>query len=127
MLKGTKLYSILFNKCPKCQKGNFFETKTMFSMNFSKNYSNCLICNTSFEREPGFYTGAMYISYSLNVAFIVVSFVTAVGFLDFDPVKLLYFVVPSLVFLAPLFFRISRRIWINVFVKFDKNAISKIK
>jgi uncharacterized protein (DUF983 family) len=126
MLKETKLYSILFNKCPKCQQGDFFQTKTMFSKNFSKNHSNCPVCNTSFEKEPGFYTGAMYISYSLNVAFIVVSFVIAVGFLDFDPVNLLYFVVPSLVFLTPFFFRISRRIWINLFVDFDKNSINNI-
>lgn len=126
MLKGTKLYSILFNKCPKCQQGNFFETKTMFSKKFSKNYANCPICNTSFEKEPGFYTGAMYVSYSLNVAFIVVSFVVAVGFLNIDAVQLLYFVVPSLVFLAPFFFRISRRIWINAFVKYDKSAFKSM-
>lgn len=31
MLKGTKLYSILFNKCPRCQEGDFFE-KIMYSV-----------------------------------------------------------------------------------------------
>jgi len=30
--KGSKLYSILFNKCPKCHEGDFMKEKNMFKL-----------------------------------------------------------------------------------------------
>jgi hypothetical protein len=68
----------------------------------------------------------MYISYALFVAFIVTSFVGFVGIFDVDPVDLLYFVVPGIFLLTTLFFRIARRIWINIFVSYDKQKAELI-
>ena len=126
MLKGTKLYSILFNKCPRCHEGDFFVTNYFFNWKkFDKIHKKCSHCGENFEPEPGFFTGSMYVSYALNVAFVVTSFVGYVGIYGGDPVDLLYFVVPSLVLLTPFFFRFARRIWINIFVKYDKNKAAE--
>ncbi len=121
MLKGTKLYSILFNKCPRCQEGNFFEQNHLFSWKkFDKMHTSCPVCGEKYTPEPGFYVGAMYISYALYVAFIVANFVGFVLLFGVDPIYLLYFLVPALVALMPLFFRVARRIWINIFIKYDR-------
>lgn len=127
MLKGTKLYSILFNKCPRCQEGNFFELNHVFSWKkFDKMHTSCPVCGEKYTPEPGFYVGAMYISYALYVAFIVTNFVGFVLILGIDPIQLLYFLVPALILLMPLFFRVARRIWITIFIKYDPQKAAKV-
>jgi len=121
MLKGTKLYSILFNKCPRCHNGDFFEINHIFNWKkFDKMHKSCPVCGEKYTPEPGFYFGAMYVSYALYVGFIITTFVGFVLMLDVDPIRLLYFLIPALIALTPFFFRIARRIWINIFVKYDK-------
>ena len=83
-------------------------------------HTSCPVCGEKYTPEPGFYVGAMYISYALYVAFIVTNFVGFVLIFGIDPIHLLYFLVPALVALMPLFFRVARRIWINIFIKYDR-------
>ena len=126
MLKGTKLYSILFNKCPRCQEGDFFELNHVFSWKkFDKMHTSCPVCGERYTPEPGFYVGAMYISYALYVAFIVTNFVGFVLLLGVDPIRLLYFLVPALVALMPSLFRLARRIRINIFIKYEPQKTGK--
>jgi uncharacterized protein (DUF983 family) len=126
MLKGTKLYSILFNKCPRCHGGDFFVTKTAYDFkSFDKMHKRCSHCDEDFEREPGFYFGAMYTSYGLYVATIVTSFVGFVVLLGGDELRLLAFLIPALILLMPLYFRIGRRIWINIFVKYKSTKVKE--
>ncbi|MCX6216775.1 DUF983 domain-containing protein [Spirosoma sp.] len=116
MLKGTKLYSILFNKCPRCQEGDFFVSKSAYKLKqFDKMHEECSHCQLRYNREPGFFTGAMYVSYAYYVAFIISSFVLFYAILDIDLDYYLVFLLPSLVLLTPFFFRLARRTWINFF------------
>lgn len=70
--------------------------------------------------ETGFYFGAMFVSYALNVALMVTLWI-AIEVLAPDNLPLMYFllgiIVPS-VLLVPLTFRLARLIWINIFVKY---------
>ena len=116
MFKGHKLYSILFNKCPRCQEGDFFKTKSAFDLkHFDEMHEQCSSCGLRYQREPGFFTGAMYVSYALYVATIVSSFVLFVVLLNVDALNLLWGLIPLLVVLTPFYFRLARRIWINFF------------
>ncbi|RYC68202.1 MULTISPECIES: DUF983 domain-containing protein [Spirosoma] len=125
MVKGTKLYSIVFNKCPRCQQGDFFVTKSAFNIrNFDKMHTSCPVCGQNYTPEPGFYTGSMYVSYAFYVATIVSSFVLFVAMLGFDEIDLLIGLIPALIILTPLFFRLARRVWINMFVPYDPTAAS---
>jgi hypothetical protein len=36
----------------------------------------CSVCGLKFNPEPGFYTGAMYVSYGLSVSLFIVTFFT---------------------------------------------------
>ncbi len=63
--KGTKLYSIVKLKCPRCQEGNLFLTQTPCNLKmFDKMPDKCTACGEDFLREPGFYWGSMMVSHA---------------------------------------------------------------
>ncbi len=120
--KGSKSYSIINNKCPKCQEGDFFVYPGAFDLkNFSKMHENCPVCGLSFEQEPGYYFGAMYMSYAINVAIMVTIWV-AYLLLANDKISIWWAVLVSVILgliCVPVTFRWARLMWINVFIKFD--------
>ncbi len=124
--KGSKLYSIFNNKCPKCQEGDFFSFSNSYDLkNFSKMDKQCQVCKLNYEPEPGYYFGAMYVSYAINVAVFVSVWVACIVL--FEDINVWYQVLASVVIglaLTPLTFRWSRLSWINFFVKFDSAAKS---
>jgi uncharacterized protein (DUF983 family) len=130
MNKGTKLYSIINNKCPQCHEGDFFINPNTFSLkNFSKMHSNCPVCGLSFEQEPGYYFGAMYFSYALNVA-VMVAFWVAYILLASDSFSIWWMVFASIIgglMFTPLMFRWSRLMWINLFIKYDSSHLIRSK
>ncbi|MCE3260809.1 MAG: hypothetical protein K0S12_2450 [Bacteroidetes bacterium] len=117
MLKGTRLYSILFNKCPRCQQGSFFVEDNPYKLKtFSQMKEKCEVCSESFTRETGFYYGAMYASYGLTVIFGIILFLILITLLQLN---IWYFLISyslSVLLLMPVFYRKSRLIWINLFV-----------
>jgi uncharacterized protein (DUF983 family) len=119
--KQTALYSIVNNKCPKCHEGNFFETNNPYKLSrFDKMPHNCPVCNEDFERETGFYYGAMYVSYGLTVAFGVGVFLLVSVLLGYDVVTFLVTFGVLQVVLMPVFYRMARLVWINFFVKYKE-------
>ena len=88
-----------------------FKHKTMNLGNMLKMHRTCPICGQDLMPEPGFYFGAMYFSYAINVA-LMVTFGMAFHIL-FHPGNIL--ITFASVFIAPLLFapwnfRISRAI-----------------
>lgn len=119
MLKGSKLYSIFFNKCPKCHTGLFFKTNNAYKLSqFSDMNSKCEFCGENFLRETGYYYGAMYISYALNVIIGVMMFLIMVWLLGIDIFIFLGVFIATNLITFPWTFRTSRLIWINLFVKY---------
>lgn len=125
--KGTKLYSILFNKCPRCHDGDFMAEKNMFKLNKAfQMLEHCDKCGLKYMMEPSFYYGAMYVSYALTVAIAVATFVISTLFFNLSMVESFIPIVIALIVTAPVSIRFSRIGWINLFVKYDPNA-TKIK
>jgi uncharacterized protein (DUF983 family) len=123
MLKaGNKLYSILGLKCPRCHKGDQFHTGT-FSFKRSFDMRNtCEHCGQDFMPEPGFYYGAMFISY-IFMGWFCIGFVMILHWvLDWSLtasfVALIAFVAVFFVYI----FRLARSIWININVQYDPEA-----
>jgi uncharacterized protein (DUF983 family) len=102
-------------KCPQCGNGRMFPYKTYNLRKFYKMEPRCPVCNRSFIPESGFYTGAMYFSYAINVILLLFSGLLATKFLDSS--RLLWIIlismVPSLL-LAPLTYRISRSLMLHL-------------
>lgn len=125
-LKGTKVYGSVLQKCPKCHEGNLFTTNNPYD--FAKLFDmpeRCQKCGQKFLLEPGFYYGSMYVSYGLSIAYLVSVYVAmTVLYPTFNVTEYLVLAVGSLFVLTPYFFKLSRAIWINMFVAFDKNAVA---
>ena len=59
------LQDILSQRCPRCRSGHIFRYSIF--RGFPKMYQRCPVCDLKFEREPGYFLGAMYISYGLGI------------------------------------------------------------
>jgi uncharacterized protein (DUF983 family) len=123
-----KLYSIAHNRCPKCHQGHFFETDNPYNLKkFDRMHAQCSACDESFIPEPGYYYGAMYMSYAISVAVILPTLVVCIGYLKFNIYYVLGGLIPILLALTPLSFRLARLLWINIFVNYDREIITKQK
>lgn len=120
--KGSKLYSIFKNKCPRCHEGEFF--KHPVSLNFkkiTKLHDNCSHCDLKYMMEPSFFFGAMYVNYGLSVALFVGIFIIAKVFIGLTILQSFISIVIVSLLLTPITLRLSRIIWINIFVGYDKD------
>ena len=126
--KGSKLYSILFNKCPKCHEGDFMKEKNMFKLQKAfQMHEKCSNCGLKYMIEPSFFYGAMYVNYSLTVGISIITFVIATMFFNFSLLESFIPIVVVLVLTSPISIRLSRVIWINLFVKFDPSTLKSKK
>lgn len=127
----NKLWAILNNKCPHCRKGNMFVNKSAYSLKGGmKMHNNCTECGQLMEIEDGFYYGTGYVSYALTVAFSVSTFVAwwvIIGLSVHDNRVFWWFGTNSILLLLvqPLFMRLSRAIWLSIFVKYNANWKAK--
>ncbi len=108
---------ILTNKCPNCKEGHIYERKNIY-FNFSKNKMNktCDKCGFKFEKEPGYFFGAMYVSYALGVAEALITVIIGAYFYDtaLTP-KLLPWIIIVLMLMSSFNMRVSRIIWMYLF------------
>lgn len=119
--KGSKLYSVLFNKCPRCHEGNFMKENNIFKFKEAfKMNENCSHCGLKYMMEPSFYYGAMYVTYALTVGISIITFVISTLVFKLSLLESFIPIVVVLILTAPFSLRFSRIIWINIFVHFDK-------
>lgn len=125
--KGTKLYSILYNKCPKCQEGDFMKEKNIFKLHKAfQMHENCSNCGFKYMMEPSFFYGAMYVNYGLTVGVSIITFIIATLVFNLSLLESFIPIVILLLITAPATIRLSRIVWINLFVKYNPDS-SKIK
>jgi ribosomal protein S27AE len=128
-MSDNKLLSIFSNKCPRCRQGKLFVSSNPYDLpNITKMNEQCPVCGQPTEIEIGFYVGTGYVSYALTVAYFVSSFVAwkvLIGMtFDLDDNRIIYWLFSSivlLILLQPIFMRLSRSIWIAMFVPFNKD------
>ncbi len=114
------LYSILAVKCPRCREGNMFPEGTLYSTKFANMHPACPCCGQTFEPEPGYYYGAMYVSFAFNVAIFLVAFFVLSQLVQEVTIPMLLGVVAVLVIgFLPIIFRLSRAIWIHIFIRYE--------
>lgn len=117
-------------QCPRCRQGEMFKNKNPYKK-FSISYvldmhKSCSVCGQLFELETGFYYGTGYVSYGLTVAFSAFTFLlwwVVIGFSLHDN-RLMYWLIFNAVLnlgLQPVFMRLSRWVYLNLFVQYNKN------
>ncbi len=115
MIEKSVLSSILNANCPRCRKGALFTHGLLNLKKVSSMHKNCPNCNLRFEKEPGNFYGAMYVSYAFSTGLFLVTAFVLYYFFD-DPSISVYLITIFLVavILFPVNFRYSRVIFIHL-------------
>ncbi|MEL7533104.1 MAG: DUF983 domain-containing protein [Bacteroidota bacterium] len=112
--------SIIGSRCPRCRRGKLFVKKNPYDLRSTLKMpeEGCPHCGQDFRIEPGFYFGATYVSYGLNIALLVavgvaISVLSTLTFWNFTITW-----IGMAVLLTPIMARLARSIWIHAFVKY---------
>lgn len=109
---AARLWAMLRLRCPRCYQGKVF--KGMFAMN-----DPCPACGVIFQREEGYFLGAMYVSYLLASGIYLALYFLGTALWPEANAYLLVFVITLLYLpLVPAVFRYSRVIWMH----FERSA-----
>ena len=107
--------ALLALRCPRCHRGPLFKHSAA-SLHFAEMYDACVVCEQTYEPEPGFYYGAMYLSFGFSVMIFAIVGVLLYNFAG-DPDTWVYVAVVFGVTLltTPLVFRYSRAMMLYFF------------
>ncbi len=113
-------YTVALAKCPRCRTGNMFPAGTLYRRQFADMYPECSCCGQSFEPEPGFYFGAMYVSFAFSAAlFLCVIFGWSFLVKEVTLTIVIITISVMVVGLLPITFRVSRAIWLHIFGRYE--------
>jgi uncharacterized protein (DUF983 family) len=107
----SRLAAIVKQQCPRCLQGQVFAT--LFRM-----HEQCPVCRLPFEREPGYFTGAMYLSYGVAIIFTSPVWLM-MAWLGRSLGEVLLVIGPLLVAGCPWLFRYARILWLHLDQAFD--------
>ena len=125
--KGSKLNSILTGSCPKCQNESMYVEKNPYKLSsILKMHETCSHCGTRYKIEPSFFYGAMYVSYGVGIAFGGAAFIITRYVVGAESLLTAFFaIMGTLIVFMPIIMRLSRNIWINLFMSYDKELDPK--
>ena len=105
--------AIVHAKCPRCRRGKLF-ANGMYGFKGQVMNTTCSHCGLVFEREPGYFYVAMFVSYAFNVAEMV-TIAVAISVLTGSRNPWLYvsIILGVAVVLSPFNFRYSRVILLH--------------
>ena len=107
---ATILIRGLLLRCPNCGKGKLF--RRGFTM-----YEKCPVCGWRYEREEGYWTGAVAVNLvvtELLIALVAVPLAVALALAQ-KPITLLIIIGLPLPFILPLlFFRHAKSLWMSI-------------
>jgi len=124
--KGSKLYSILMGVCPKCHEESMFKNKNPYILSEALSMHKCCSnCGTKYKIEPSFFYGSMYVSYPVGIAFATAAFVISFYVFNANINTIFISIIATLIIFMPIILRLSRNIWINFFMHYDKSLAKK--
>jgi uncharacterized protein (DUF983 family) len=104
--RRSVLRALLGQRCPRCREGRLFHGTIRMN-------DPCPVCGLRFEREPGYFLGAMYFSYFLAVGFLVAAYFTVSLLLpSWTSEAWAALAIVAFVPFVPIAFRYSRVLWI---------------
>ncbi|MDM8173328.1 MULTISPECIES: DUF983 domain-containing protein [Olivibacter] len=118
-------------KCPRCRTGAMFTGKA-YGLKIQKMNENCPHCGLKFEREPGYFYVAMFVSYAMNVAELIAACVGTyllTGNLE-SPWLYLGAALAAALLLSPLNYRYSRVIllfWLTPGLRYIPDFVQQQK
>jgi uncharacterized protein (DUF983 family) len=103
---AQKWKALLLQRCPRCCEGHIYERGMKINQ-------RCPVCDLLFEREPGYFLGAMYISYAIATAFLLTMLLIGNWFFpEIDMGWMVLICAALFVPFVPIVTRYSRVLWI---------------
>ena len=102
----SRLQAIGKLRCPRCLHGAVFES-------LWKMHRFCPFCRLEYEREQGYFLGAMYFGYGMALALSVPLVLVLLVFGGFSVNEVILTLGVTITFLSPLLFRYSRILWMH--------------
>lgn len=125
MAVSDVLYATVANKCPRCHKGKVFENNNPYSIhNGLTMHKHCPACGLKYERETGYFYGAMYVSYGLQVGLFTLLYTMDSLWFHLQTAVLLSLIVVCVISVFPVTFRWSRIMWVGIFTKYDRDYLN---
>ena len=120
--KGSKIYAMITGCCPKCHEESMYLNANPFNvLKIYAMHETCSHCKQVYKIEPSFFFGAMFVSYGLGVLIGIISFLVSHFVFQANLKTTFISIVVALILSNTLIMRMSRNIWINIFIHFDKN------
>lgn len=94
-------------RCPRCGVGQLYDKPFKMS-------ANCSYCGLRFEREQGYFIGAIYINYAATVAIAIPGFFLLDAFAAMTIDQQLKLWVPFAIVFPVIFFHHSRSLWLII-------------
>ena len=115
-VENSKFMAMSKGLCPQCRQGKMFKYPIWKISKFAEMNENCPVCGLKFEVEPGFWYGAMFVSYA-NTILLLVFMGVGMFYLFNDPATIYYIVAITVtsILLVPFNFRISRSVFLHLF------------
>jgi len=103
----SRLAAVATQRCPRCLRGPVF--KGLLEI-----HDTCPACGLAFQREEGYFLGAMYVSYVLGAVLVAAVFFSASALWPaVPPITLCLWIFAGYIPLMPLVYRYSRIIWMH--------------
>ena len=125
--RPNMIISIFQNKCPRCRRGKMYVQGNVYRLKgMMKMFERCPVCGQPLNMEPGFYYGTNMTSYALAVIISAISLVLwwlIIG-ISLEDSRFFFWIgfnALLLIALQPPLMRLSRTIWLAIFVPYSKN------
>jgi uncharacterized protein (DUF983 family) len=108
-------------RCPRCRSGNLFSEPFDFAKPLEMP-DRCSSCQQKIEPEPGFYFGAMFLSYGISAWMLLFVSLILVFYFKWSVAgaMLMVLLVAALMYIKLL--RFSRSLWIHMMIKYDPST-----
>ena len=113
----TPIEAIVRQRCPRCREGAIYRGPMLRGL--LAMHELCPVCHLKYEREQGYFIGAMYISYMLAIPpYLLIVTALWLGLGWPYTVALIAAVIVYLP-VVPYMMRISRVVWMHIDQAFD--------
>ncbi len=93
-------------RCPRCGKGKLY-------VRGYRMYEHCAVCGWRFEREEGYWTGAMAVNLVVTELLVAIVIVPLAA-LQAPPLPVFAIGIPAVILLPLLFYRHSKSFWMVI-------------
>ncbi|MCW5906419.1 MAG: DUF983 domain-containing protein [Chitinophagales bacterium] len=118
--KGSKLYSIVGMKCPRCHEGPLWRSP-FYKLKLYDMHESCPVCGLKYEREVGFWWGAMYVAYTFSSGALLIVMLVTLLVLKWELPAVFTAVGITALIGFTYNARLARSAWINMVVHYNPN------